>query len=95
MSTDGYSLLYRISQLFNSILEPEELLDRVMDEAVATMQAERGLIVLVGPDGRPGVAVARQLDGALDKALSELSRTALDEVLARREARVWLDGNAA
>ncbi len=91
MSADAYAALYRISQLFNSILEPEALLDQVMDEALVTMNAERGLLLLAGPGDRREVAVARKIDGALDKALSELSRTALEEVLAQREARVWLD----
>lgn len=90
MPADSYEALYRLSQLFNSILDPDELLDRVMDEALRTMNAERGLLVLTGGK-EPEVRVARDIEGPIDRALSELSQTALREVLERREARVYLD----
>jgi len=87
-----YEALYRIGQLFNSILEPDELLDKVMDEALGTMNADRGLLMFTsGPEGEMEVAVARNIEGAIEKELSQVSRTALQEVLESREPRVFLD----
>ncbi|UCG42727.1 MAG: sigma-54-dependent Fis family transcriptional regulator [candidate division WOR-3 bacterium] len=95
-SVQVYEALYRIGQLFNSILEPGELLGRVMDEALSTMNAERGLLMLTtGPEGDMEVAAARNIEGAIDKELSQVSRTALKEVLESREPRVFLDAPGA
>jgi Nif-specific regulatory protein len=95
MPADVAEALYRISQLFNSILEPDELLERVVDEALRVMNAERGLLVLAGDDGRPEVRVARDLEGGIEKALGAMSQTALAEVLAKREPKVYLDAPGA
>jgi Nif-specific regulatory protein len=92
MPTEPYEALYRIGQLFNSILEPAELLGRVMDEALSTMNAERGLLMLIPGAGREmEVATARNIEGAIDRELSLVSRTALREVLESREPRVFID----
>ena len=50
-SGDRLAMLYRISQTFNSTLNLGEVLDRVMDEVVAVTRAERGFLMLRGPDG--------------------------------------------
>ncbi|MEO0081518.1 MAG: sigma-54-dependent Fis family transcriptional regulator [candidate division WOR-3 bacterium] len=84
--------LYRISQLFNSILDPDLLLERVMDEALSTMNAERGFIVLCDEKAEQlSVRVARRFEQSLEQGLSDISQTALRQVLAERTARVWLD----
>ena len=92
MPADPQKALYRISQLFNSILDPDLLFEQVLDEALATMNAERGFIVLLEEKtDRLTVRVARQFERSLDKGLSDISQTALNEVLESRTARVWLD----
>jgi Nif-specific regulatory protein len=96
MSTEIYESLYRISQLFNSILEPELLLEQVLDEAIKSVRAERGLLVL--SDEKTGaleVKAARGVDRAIEKELSEVSQTALKEVLTKREGRIYLDARSA
>jgi Nif-specific regulatory protein len=96
MSTDAYQSLYQVSQLFNSILDPELLLDRVIDEAIRIMNAERGLLVLVNEKtGGMDVKAARHLERALEKELSELSQTALREVLTTREGKIFIDAPGA
>lgn len=83
--------LYRISQLFNSILDPDLLFERVMDEALVQMNAERGFIVLGDNPDQLEMKVARQFQHSLKTGLSEISQTALRQVLTERKARVWLD----
>jgi GAF domain-containing protein len=62
LSDDRLALLYRLSQTFNSSLDLQEVLNRVMDEAIAVMHAERGFVMLREPDGSLGFRVARGLD---------------------------------
>jgi GAF domain-containing protein len=38
-SSDRLALLYRLSQTFNSSLDLDEVLNRVMDEIIAAMRA--------------------------------------------------------
>jgi GAF domain-containing protein len=51
-SNDRLPLLYRLSQAFNSSLDLDEVLNRMMDEVIATMRAERGFVMLQEADGR-------------------------------------------
>src|SRR5579862_6223689 len=52
------------SQLVNSSLELDVVLRTVIDLAVETMKAERGFLMLAGPDGGLHFAVARNLEQA-------------------------------
>jgi len=89
-SNPSFAALFRVSQLFNSILDPAELYSRVMDEAVAALSAERGLLLLAEPDTEHlAVRASRQIDGRQD--LSPASQTVLREVLSSKEPRVYLD----
>ncbi|HEY5572011.1 MAG TPA: GAF domain-containing SpoIIE family protein phosphatase [Anaerolineales bacterium] len=45
--SDRLALLYRLSQTFNSSLDLDEVLNRVMDEVIAVTKAERGFVMLV------------------------------------------------
>ena len=55
--------LYDIVASINSLLDPEPLLEKVMDIAVSIVGAERGLLILLDPDsGAFEVKVARGVD---------------------------------
>jgi Nif-specific regulatory protein len=96
MYGDVYEALFRISQMFNSILDPDALFGQVLDEALRTMNAERGLLLLADEKtGRLEVRAARHIDGPVEKELGGVSRTVLDDVVAKREARVFVDAPAA
>jgi len=96
MPGETYDALYRISQLFNSILDPDLLFEQVMDEALKTMNAERGLVILIDEKtGAQEVKVARHIERELAKELSPVSQTALRQALDRREATVYLDAPGA
>ena len=91
-----YESLIRISQLFNSILDPDQLFDQVMDEAIKTLGAERGLLLLYDDaTGTQMVRAARHIDGALDTELSPVSKTALAQALEHGDARLYLDAPGA
>jgi GAF domain-containing protein len=53
LSAERLRLLYRLSQTFNSSLDLDEVLNRVMDEVIAITQAERGFVMLPESDGHP------------------------------------------
>lgn len=59
---DRFALLLRLTQTFNSTLDLNEVLDRVMDEVIAVIHAERGFIMLVDQRGNLDFKVARGLD---------------------------------
>ena len=62
-TTNGHlALLYRISQTLNSSLDLDEVLNHVMDEVIAATRAERGFLVLRGPDDSLVFRAARGLD---------------------------------
>jgi serine phosphatase RsbU (regulator of sigma subunit) len=63
LSGDRLALLYRLSQTFNSSLDLDEVLNRVMDEVIAITGAERGFVMLRDePEGDLIFRVARGMD---------------------------------
>jgi sigma-B regulation protein RsbU (phosphoserine phosphatase) len=59
---DRLATLYRISQTFNSSLDLEEVLNRVMDEVIQITQGERGFLMLCESGGKMSFKAARGLD---------------------------------
>lgn len=59
---DRLALLYHLSQAFNSSLDLDEVLNRVMDEVILTMHAERGFVMLKDENGELIFHVARGMD---------------------------------
>ncbi|MGC8594442.1 MAG: sigma 54-interacting transcriptional regulator [Candidatus Kryptoniota bacterium] len=54
---DNFTVLYEITQRINSILNPSELLENVLEIAMNHLDAERGLIVLVDSTHESGFKV--------------------------------------
>ncbi|MGD8623972.1 MAG: SpoIIE family protein phosphatase [Anaerolineae bacterium] len=78
---DRLSLLYRLSQTFNSSLDLDEVLNLVMDEIIAVTRAERGFVMLQETGGKLVFRVARGLDhGAIDDPQFQVSRSVVDRV---------------
>ena len=48
---DRLALLLKLSQVFNSTLDLDEVLNRVMAEVISVLRAERGFVMLYEPDG--------------------------------------------
>ena len=92
-SSDRLALLYRLSQTFNSSLDLDEVLNRVMDEVIAVTRAERGFVMLHETDGRPVFRVARGMDqNTIDDPHFQISRSVVERVA--REGQPVLTSDA-
>ena len=81
LSGDRLALLYRLSQTFNSSLDLDEVLNRVMDEVISATRAERGFVMLHGEDGVPVFRVARGMDQSIiDDPQFQISRSVVERV---------------
>ena len=75
------STLFEITQVMNSIHDPEELLDKVMDLAIESVGAERGLIFQPTEDGGDmEPVVARNVERQTIRDATAYSRSILREV---------------
>ena len=57
-----FELLYHLTQTFNSTLNLNDVLDRVIDEVIAATRAERGFLMLREEGGKLSFRTARGLD---------------------------------
>jgi len=91
-SGDRFALLYALSRTFNSTLDLDEVLDRVMDEVIAATRAERGFVALRGADGSLDFRSARGIDHStiLDPQF-QISRGVVEEVAQRGKAVLTSD----
>jgi serine phosphatase RsbU (regulator of sigma subunit) len=81
LHSDRLALLYRLSQTFNSSLDLNEVLDRVIDEVIEAVHAERGFVMLFGPDGSQTFHVARGLDRrTIEQPQFEVSQSVVHKV---------------
>ncbi len=91
-SGDRLALLYRLSQAFNSSLDLDEVLNRVMDEVIAVTRAERGFVMLHEADGQPVFRVARGMDqNTLDDPQFQVSRSVVERVAREGQPIVTSD----
>jgi sigma-B regulation protein RsbU (phosphoserine phosphatase) len=89
---DRLSLLYNVSQAFNSSLDLDEVLNRVMDEVIALTRAERGFVVLRGADGQLIFRAARGVDQTtIDAPDFQVSRGVIERVVSEGQARLTSD----
>jgi sigma-B regulation protein RsbU (phosphoserine phosphatase) len=80
-STERLALLYRLSQTFNSSLDLDEVLNRVMDEVIAATRAERGFVMLREADGRLVFHVARGMgQETIEEPHFQVSRGVVEQV---------------
>ncbi len=89
---DRFALLYRLSQTFNSSLDLDEVLDRVMDEVISAIRAERGFIALRDADGKLIFRTARGMDQTtIEDPQFQISRGVVEEVAQQGEAVLTSD----
>lgn len=86
-SSDRLELLYHLSQTFNSSLDLDEVLNRVMDEVITTTRAERGFVMLHEPgedaesSGGLKFQVARGMDQkTINDPQFQISRSVVERV---------------
>jgi serine phosphatase RsbU (regulator of sigma subunit) len=79
--TDRLALLYQLTQAFNSTLDLDEVLNRVMDEVIAATGAERGFVMLQEPERGLVFRVARGIDQTtIEDPQFEISRSVVERV---------------
>ena len=92
-SADRLALLYRISQDFNSSLDLDEVLNRVIDEVIAAVRAERGFLMLRDAAGQLHFRVARGIDRhTIEQPQFQVSRSVI--VRVAEEGRSLLTSDA-
>ena len=80
MTQDGFKTLYKITEVINSILDYDDLLERIMDLVIENLNAERGVIVLKD-DKSIAPVVAREFTQKDLTDLTEISSSVLNQVL--------------
>ena len=91
-SADRLELLYRVSQDFNSSLDLDEVLNRVIDEVIAAVRAERGFLMLRDAAGQLHFRVARGIDRhTIDQPQFQVSRSVIVRVAEEGQALLTSD----
>ncbi|MGH1362117.1 MAG: GAF domain-containing sensor histidine kinase [Calditrichia bacterium] len=80
--------LYEVSQAINSELDLDKLLDSIMDQAVALLKAEKGLLLLRGCDGNTDLQVARSMEKEHITSAMAISKSVIEQV--EREGKAVL-----
>jgi phosphoserine phosphatase RsbU/P len=86
-SAERLDLLLRLTQAFNSTLDLDEILTRLMDEVIAATRAERGFVMLLDDDGKLSFRAARGLDQrTIETPEFEISRGVVGQVAQAGQA---------
>lgn len=92
-SGERLALLYQLSQAFNSSLDLDEVLNRVMDEVIVATRAERGFLMLHDEQGELVFRAARGMDQhTIHDPLFQISLSVVHGVA--RQGRPVLTGDA-
>jgi sigma-B regulation protein RsbU (phosphoserine phosphatase) len=80
-ASDRLTLILQLTQAFNSSLDLDEVLDRVMDEVITAVHAERGFVMLREADGRLTFRTARGMDqNTIEEPRFQVSRSVVESV---------------
>lgn len=91
-SSGRFALLYHLSQTFNSSLDLDEVLDRVMDEVIEALGAERGFVALRDDDGELVFRSARGIEQTtIHHPEFQISRGVVEEVAQNGKAVLTSD----
>lgn len=89
---DRLALLYHLSQTFNSSLDLDEVLNRVIDEVIVATRAERGFVMLYDEQGQLGFRVARGMDQhTIQDPMFQLSLSTVEGVARQGQAVLTSD----
>jgi len=91
-TSSRFALLYALSRTFNSTLDLDEVLDRVMDEVITATKAERGFVALRQDGGSLDFRSARGIDhSTIDDPQFQISRGVIEEVAQSGESVLTSD----
>ncbi|MBN1397726.1 MAG: sigma-54-dependent Fis family transcriptional regulator [Bacteroidetes bacterium] len=90
---DNFNTLYEIARSINSILEPEDLLERVLEIAMTHLSAERGFVILADSNKENGYDVVTMKNFSSQKTSNDYaaSSSVVISVLNTGEAVLTFD----
>jgi serine phosphatase RsbU (regulator of sigma subunit) len=92
ISSDRLALLCDLTRSFTSSLDLDRVLNRVMDEVIATVHAERGFVMLHEPDGGLSFRVARGIEQTtIEDPQFQVSRSIIERVAQEGEPLLTSD----
>ena len=93
MQQDNFNALFEIARSINSILEPEDLLERVLEIAMTHLSAERGFVILANPNKENGYDVVTMKNFSSQRTSNEYaaSSSVVTNVLNTGEAVLTFD----
>ena len=90
----SFQKLYEITQDINSILDPEKLFERIMDNAVENTRSDRGLILIKSDSSDQfDIKVARNIDQETLSDMTHISQSIVQEVYQTGQSIVTADAN--
>ncbi len=75
----------QVNQIISSILDLEELLNKVMQAAIEVTGGERGFLMLYNDKGELELRVTQKIEEEVETELFQITRRITDEVAAKRE----------
>jgi Nif-specific regulatory protein len=96
LSNDSFQALYDVARTLNTILEPKQLLERVLTIAMRHLSAERGFVLLTDPSSEEGFSVVAMENFTSKKISGEFaaSSTVVKSVLESGEPVLTVDAQA-
>ena len=93
LPTDSFQALYLVARTLNSLLEPRDVLEKVLAVAMHHLSAERGFVLLADPSSEEGYTVAAMENFGSQKSSSEFaaSSTVVRSVLESGEPVLTVD----
>ncbi|HUI29473.1 MAG TPA: sigma 54-interacting transcriptional regulator [Candidatus Acidoferrales bacterium] len=88
---DNFTVLYEITQKINSILDRQELTEKVLETAMAHLDAERGYIVMVNEQNGFNVVASKNFSSRKEADESAASSSVINKVLASGEPIMTFD----
>lgn len=88
---DNFTVLYEITQKINSILDQRELIEKVLEIAMAHLDAERGYIVMVDANRGFNMVATRNFSSKKEADESAASSSVINKVLASGEPVMTFD----
>ena len=91
-SQQGYVVLFRqLGEIVNSMINEEDFALRILDLMLSLTGAERGLLFLIGFDGRLKLASGRDIDRKTLSDARDISRSILDHTAATAQPVLSVD----
>lgn len=88
---DNFTVLYEITQKINSILDQQDLVERVLEIAMSHLDAERGYIVMVGKEQGFEVVANKNFSSKKEADESAASSSVINKVLTNGEPVLTFD----